>query len=150
MGVAFAAVCIWLTVRIINRRERWAKRTLAAVIILAYPFCAGQLLWLGQSNWIPSGYFYLPNSLKSLSEFGNGWVPIHWPPRDLDGVILLTGSILALPFVTTCIWLVLTSMKRRSIRWRAVGLSILAFAAYTAIVGGGVFLWAAFDEMARA
>jgi hypothetical protein len=29
-GVAFAAIGIWLTVRIVNRRERWAKWTLAA------------------------------------------------------------------------------------------------------------------------
>jgi hypothetical protein len=32
LGVMFAAVCVWLTVRIINRKERWAKRTLAGVI----------------------------------------------------------------------------------------------------------------------
>jgi hypothetical protein len=32
LGVLFAAVCVWLTVRIINRKERWAKRTLAVVI----------------------------------------------------------------------------------------------------------------------
>jgi len=24
VGIAFAAFCIWLTVRIVNRRERWA------------------------------------------------------------------------------------------------------------------------------
>lgn len=30
-GVALAALCVWLTVRIVNRRERWAIR-LAAVI----------------------------------------------------------------------------------------------------------------------
>ncbi len=33
-GVVLAALCIWLTVRIVNRRERWAKRTLAALIVL--------------------------------------------------------------------------------------------------------------------
>jgi hypothetical protein len=27
-GVAFAAFCMWLAVRIVNRRERWAKWTL--------------------------------------------------------------------------------------------------------------------------
>jgi hypothetical protein len=32
LGVAFAAFCIWLAVRIFNRRERWAKWTLATVI----------------------------------------------------------------------------------------------------------------------
>jgi hypothetical protein len=30
-GVAFAALCVWLMVRIINRRERWAKWTAIAV-----------------------------------------------------------------------------------------------------------------------
>jgi len=32
LSVAFAACCVWLTVRIVNRRERWAKWTLAAVL----------------------------------------------------------------------------------------------------------------------
>jgi len=36
LAVAFAALCIWLTVRIVNRRERWAKWTLAGVVALAY------------------------------------------------------------------------------------------------------------------
>jgi hypothetical protein len=32
-GVSFAAFCIWLVVRIVNRRERWAKWTLAVVAV---------------------------------------------------------------------------------------------------------------------
>jgi hypothetical protein len=31
-GITLAAICIWLTVRIVNRRERWAKWTIAGVI----------------------------------------------------------------------------------------------------------------------
>src|SRR5262249_55978336 len=31
-AVAFAAVSVWLVVRIVNRRERWAKWTLAGLI----------------------------------------------------------------------------------------------------------------------
>src|SRR5579885_3189250 len=31
-GVAFAAFSTWLTVRIVNHHERWAKRTLAALL----------------------------------------------------------------------------------------------------------------------
>jgi len=31
-GVAFVAFSTWLTVRIVNHHERWAKRTLAAVL----------------------------------------------------------------------------------------------------------------------
>jgi hypothetical protein len=34
-GIAFAAVCIWLTVRIINRRERWAICTAAVLIVIS-------------------------------------------------------------------------------------------------------------------
>ena len=32
LAVAFAAFCVWRTVRIVNRRERWAKWTLAVVV----------------------------------------------------------------------------------------------------------------------
>src|SRR5262245_28648855 len=32
VSVAFGALCVWLTVRIVNRRERWAKRAVAAVV----------------------------------------------------------------------------------------------------------------------
>jgi hypothetical protein len=39
--VAFAAFCIWLTVRIVNRRERWAKWTLAATLCAAALIAAG-------------------------------------------------------------------------------------------------------------
>lgn len=48
LAVAFAAFCVWLTVRIINRRERWAKRTAAAVAIsVLYVASFGPASWLG-------------------------------------------------------------------------------------------------------
>src|SRR5437588_6346871 len=34
LGVTFAAFCIWLTVRIVDRRERWAKRLAQWLVIL--------------------------------------------------------------------------------------------------------------------
>jgi hypothetical protein len=38
LAVAFAAVCVWLGVRIVNRRERWAKWTAVGLALLvAYP-----------------------------------------------------------------------------------------------------------------
>lgn len=47
LGVAFAAFCIWLTVRIINRRERWAKWTaITVVVILVYPLSFGPACWI--------------------------------------------------------------------------------------------------------
>jgi hypothetical protein len=47
-GIAFAAFCVWLTVRIVNRRERWAKWTLAAVVSmpLLYVACFGPACWV--------------------------------------------------------------------------------------------------------
>jgi hypothetical protein len=46
-AVAFAAFCVWLTVRIINRRERWAKWTLAAVVgvPVLYVVSFGPVCW---------------------------------------------------------------------------------------------------------
>jgi hypothetical protein len=47
LGVAFAAFCLWLTVRIVNRRERWAKWTAAGLaIVLAYPISFGPACWI--------------------------------------------------------------------------------------------------------
>lgn len=40
-GLAFAAFCVWLIVRIVNRKERWAKRTLAAVVGVPTLYVAG-------------------------------------------------------------------------------------------------------------
>jgi len=50
LGVAFAAFCVWLTVRIVNRRERWAKWTLGAVVGLPLLYVAsfGPACW-----WFP-------------------------------------------------------------------------------------------------
>ena len=50
MTVAFAAFCVWLTVRIVNRRERWAKWTLAAVVGLPVLYVAS----FGPACWITS------------------------------------------------------------------------------------------------
>lgn len=50
LAVAFAAVCVWLTVRIVNRRERWAKWTLAAVLSLPVLYVAS----FGPACWISS------------------------------------------------------------------------------------------------
>jgi hypothetical protein len=50
LGVAFAAFVVWLAVRIINRRERWAKWTLAAVVLLPVLYVAS----FGPACWIAS------------------------------------------------------------------------------------------------
>ena len=64
-GVAFAAFCVWLTVRIINRREQWAKWTLAAVVGVPMLYVAS----FGPACWVVS------------HTNGNGKVirDIYWP-----------------------------------------------------------------------
>jgi hypothetical protein len=63
-GVTFAALCVWLTVRIINRRERWAKWTLAAVIGLPVLYAAS----FGPACW------WLFPSRKMAAAAGDGKV----------------------------------------------------------------------------
>ncbi len=53
LAVSFAAFCVWLAVRIINRRERWAKWTLAALVGIPVLYVAS----FGPACWI-----YLRNS----------------------------------------------------------------------------------------
>jgi hypothetical protein len=45
---AFAAFAMWLAVRIINRRERWAKRTAVALVgvLVVYPLSFGPACWV--------------------------------------------------------------------------------------------------------
>ena len=52
IAIVFAAFCIWLTVRIVNRRERWAKRTLAAVVglPLTYVLSFGPACWMADRD----------------------------------------------------------------------------------------------------
>ncbi|MBI3864465.1 MAG: hypothetical protein HY290_21495 [Planctomycetia bacterium] len=54
IGVACTALCTWLTVRIINRRERWAKRVAMSLIAtLAYPMSLWPACWLVQHGVVP-------------------------------------------------------------------------------------------------
>lgn len=54
LAVAFAAICVWLTVRIVNRREKWAKWTLVTVIGLPVLYVAsfGPIVWLADRDII--------------------------------------------------------------------------------------------------
>jgi hypothetical protein len=55
LGVAFAAFCVWLRVRIVNRREPWAKRTLAVMlgVPLLYILSLGPACWLADLDILP-------------------------------------------------------------------------------------------------
>lgn len=48
LEVGFAAFAIWLAVRIVNRREKWARWTAGclAVVLVAYLFSYGPACWV--------------------------------------------------------------------------------------------------------
>ena len=50
LSVGFPAFCVWLGVRIFNRRERWAKWTLVVTLSLPVLYAAS----LGPACWITS------------------------------------------------------------------------------------------------
>lgn len=57
-GAAFAAFCVWLGVRIVNRRERWAKRAAIGMLVcllpMIYILSAGIHEYFMRRNKIPS------------------------------------------------------------------------------------------------
>ena len=60
-GIAFAAFCIWLVVRVTNRRERWAIAGL--VLLLVYTFSFWPVCWAvgcGWGNETVAGIAYFP------------------------------------------------------------------------------------------
>lgn len=53
---AFAAFCVWLGVRVFNRRERWAKWTaVGLVVLLAYPVGFGPACWISSRTGCGAG-----------------------------------------------------------------------------------------------
>ncbi|HLJ10213.1 MAG TPA: hypothetical protein VKU82_03440 [Planctomycetaceae bacterium] len=74
-GVAFAASCVWLTVRIVNRRDRWAKWSLAATVGLPVLYVLG----FGPACWASSR---LQSSGKVVSAIYWPIIPMMWqgPP----------------------------------------------------------------------
>ncbi|MBI3861951.1 MAG: hypothetical protein HY290_08640 [Planctomycetia bacterium] len=85
LAVAFAAFCVWLTVRIVNRRERWAKWTLvglAAMLLVVYPLSFGPAVWYngryGELNGPPVQRFYSP-IFRSTAFVPDSWrSAINW------------------------------------------------------------------------
>jgi hypothetical protein len=65
LGAALATFCIWLTVRVINRKERWATRAiiLLAGMPLTYALSLPPAAWLVNKRAIPlrsAAIFYNP------------------------------------------------------------------------------------------
>ena len=102
-GVAFAAFGIWLTVRIVNRRERWAKRTMVVLVLVlaAYPLSIGPVIWLAHNGLFPRwaarplACLYFPlDSLETVPPLGrmlvwymDAWTPIPKEPVIFDPIL---------------------------------------------------------------
>jgi len=102
-GVAFTAFCVWLTVRIFNRRERWAIWTLALTIGLPAIYVAsfGPACWItaqpslfhpGTIPHNPAMIVYCP--LAALGRYGDeatrdkvGWWMTYRIPHGRSAVV---------------------------------------------------------------
>jgi hypothetical protein len=77
LGVAFAAFVAWLSIRIINRHEKWAKRT-ALGIAIASPFLYvasfGPLCWIIAADG------------RHRAELPNLYLPISWAMMRSDWI----------------------------------------------------------------
>jgi len=100
LAVAFAAFCVWLTVRVVNRKERWAKWTLAAMIV-SLPLL--YILGFGPACWWSLGAKPHSRGLVSRFYWPIGWVVANGPEPcqraarwyallAIDGVDLPTDS----------------------------------------------------------
>ena len=86
LAVAFAAFCVWLTVRIVNRRERWAKWTAAAMaVVILYVLSIGPSAWLvgdaKPGDWSWSAYHAAYYPLLRLYD----WDYDYGVPENVDG-----------------------------------------------------------------
>jgi hypothetical protein len=77
LGLSFGAFVLWLTVRIVNRRERWAKRVAMALVVaaVAYPLSLGPAAWLFERG------------LLSASVMTSVFNPLFWTYEREPGVI---------------------------------------------------------------
>ena len=80
-GVAFAAFCIWLTVRIVNRREKWAKWTMVSLIALPVLYVAsfGPWLWLSEHDYF--GLLDLDQRVDINDAIDTVFHPLGWARR---------------------------------------------------------------------
>ena len=72
IGMSFAAFYVWLSVRIFNRRERWAKRTAVGIVIavlVTYPLSFGPAHWYLNSR---------PLQFHKLHSVAGFYRPLRW------------------------------------------------------------------------
>ena len=73
LALVLAVFCVWLAVRIVNRKERWAKWLAVglAIALLVYPLSFGPVTWLMNHDYVPEWMawpveiFYWPLAVTS-------------------------------------------------------------------------------------
>lgn len=88
LAVAFASLCVWLAVRIVNRRERWVKWM--AVAVLSFPVL--YVASFGPACWWLSNISALPHGgMRAHRRVPAFYHPISWAAR--RGPTALRGII---------------------------------------------------------
>jgi hypothetical protein len=82
LGIAYASLCIWLTVQFINRREkRWIALWAAVAVPMLYILCIGPMNWIAFWVSTPESVdtvfavlddFYYP--LDLATDYAPGWL----------------------------------------------------------------------------
>ncbi len=86
MGVAFAAFCVWLTVRIVNRRERWAKWIAIAMVLttVLYVLSSGPLTMVAFHTRVMYTPVVLQDGTPAVEMSGETsygrWFPVAYAP----------------------------------------------------------------------
>jgi hypothetical protein len=98
LGAAFAAAVVWLTVRLIDRRERWAKWTLAAMVALPVLYIAS----FGPACRMAATSFaeYASAAQIPRATWMNAYRPLCWITDRCDGSFF---SEAILQYVSVCI-----------------------------------------------
>lgn len=80
VSVAFAAFAVWLTVRIINRREKWAKWTgaILATLPVLYVLSFGPVCWLTRPQNIVALTSFKFTSGFRIVQVPDSYFPIGW------------------------------------------------------------------------
>jgi hypothetical protein len=99
LGVMIGAFVVWLAVRVVNRRERWAKRLAIGIALLVlYPLSFGPAVWLtAQDCLVESAVarLYWPFLWAYVRMPHSAFLAIHWYGR--VGIPKNKGALLAHP-----------------------------------------------------
>jgi hypothetical protein len=106
LAMAFAGFTVWLAVRIVNLRERWAEWL--ALALLAYPISFGPACWIATRSGIGRGgveVVYLPlflcwaNGPRPLSNAISWWMHCGDVTKSDEQPTGTGDCILVAPFV---------------------------------------------------